>query len=268
MADQLSTDVAYKSFQHGSVTSNCQQTLDWINSMELKRDQIISISMCETSTEEGESLMTVVYRVKSLAEDAAPFDHLQFREFTKTKSWESQAKEAEDFAKTGCDIVSLAHSAKNVLNLKNQVMWFANDSGNHAYNFQYFKETGGDWDSLVKKAVSYLNKYIAPHQLVHVSFYEATHPNELHDGERNIYCTIVHTAGASPVELRSIANHNLPAHLYTKTVERGEAGLDRYMDSAVAAMNAFGGENGHIVASANETTDSSNGNHIVVVISW
>lgn len=35
---ETNTDVAYKSFIHGSVTANCQQTLDWIQSMELKRD--------------------------------------------------------------------------------------------------------------------------------------------------------------------------------------------------------------------------------------
>lgn len=85
--------------------------------MELKRDQIISISMCESKQEEGVSHMTVFYRIRSTVENAAPFDHLQFRQFTKTKSWESQAKEAESFSKNGCQIVSLAHSAKNIMGL-------------------------------------------------------------------------------------------------------------------------------------------------------
>jgi hypothetical protein len=117
MAQKITTDVAYKSFEHGSVTTNCQQTLNWILSMELKRDQIISISMCETKQEEGVSLMTVFYRIRSIVENAAPFDQLQFHEFTKTKSWETQAKESESFSKNGCQIVSLAHSAKNIMGL-------------------------------------------------------------------------------------------------------------------------------------------------------
>ena len=233
--------------------------------MELKRDQIISICMQETTIEEGQSLILIWYRVASLSPEAAPFDELQFREFTKTKSWEAQAKEAEDFVSGGIEVVSLAHSAKNVMALKNQVIWFANKEG-PAYNFHYIKETSGDWDALIKKALSYLNKYIAPHQLVHVSFYEQAHPNEPVEGETVIYCSIVHTAGPSPVELRSLPNHNLPPQLYTKSVFKlVDCGS---FDPATEAINKFGGENGHIVSSANRTNEAAADDAVVVVISW
>lgn len=139
--------------------------------------------MNETQIEDGQSHLTVFYRIKSLAADAPPFDQLQYREFTKTKSWEAQAKEAEDLAHTGCQLVSLSHSAKNVMSLKSQVMWYSNEAANVQYNFHYVKETSGDWEALVKKSLTYLNKYIAPHQLVHVSYYEGSHPNEPVDGE-------------------------------------------------------------------------------------
>jgi hypothetical protein len=154
------------------------------------------------------------------------------------------------------------------MSLKNQVLWYANDSASVQYSFHYVKETSGDWDALFKKSLSYLNKHIAPHQLVHVSFFEGAHPNEPVEGEQNIYCSIIHTAGSSPAELRSIPNHSLPPQLYTKTLIKGEGSFEDYFSEAKNAMNKFGGENGHIVASANVTSESEKGASMVCVISW
>ncbi len=265
MAESSNVNVEVQQFVHGSVSANCSQTLAWIQERELKRDQIVSICMSETAIEDGESRIAVYYRTASLSPSAAPFDELQFREFTKTKSWEAQAKEAEDFVTGSVEVVALAHSAKNVMALKNQVVWFSHGEA-QPYNFHYIKETSGDWDALVKKTFSYLNKYIAPHQLVHVSIFEQAHPNEPVDGETAIYCSIVHTAGASPVELRSLPNHNQPPQLYPKAViKSSETSAD---EPAAACINKCGAENGHIVAEANRTLPNGDDDIIRVVISW
>jgi hypothetical protein len=150
-------------------------------------------------------------------------------------------------------------------------MWFANDSSSDEHSFHYIKDSNGDWNAIIKKALAYLNKYIAPHQLIHVSLFEGSHPNLIDDGEKKIYCSIVHTAGSNPAELRSIPNHNLPAQIYTKNVIRGSSDWSGYCDDSVNVMNKFGGENGHIVATANETNEDDErreGDRIVFVISW
>jgi hypothetical protein len=49
---------------------------------------------------------------------------------------------------------------------------------------------------------------------------------------------------------------------------KGEGNLDDYFGEAKNAMNKFGGENGHIVASANVTSESETGASMVCVISW
>lgn len=98
------------------------------------------------------------------------------------------------------------------MDLKNSIMWYSNESGG-PYTFTTLRETDGDWDRLIREAHSFLNKYIAPHQLISVSFFEAQHPNVSND--RAVYAKIVHTAGDSPVELRSVAK-DLPPQLYQR----------------------------------------------------
>lgn len=50
---KISTDVDFKTFVHGASTANAQQVLDFIREKELKREQIISITMHETKISVG-----------------------------------------------------------------------------------------------------------------------------------------------------------------------------------------------------------------------
>ena len=265
--EKISTDVAYKTFENGMAKTSAEQLLAWSRNMELKRDQFISITMNENVIEEGNNQTTIFYRVKSDSESAIPFDQLQFHSFDTTKPWGALAVAGEAHANNGnTQVVSMTHTPKNIGGLNNQILWFSSE-GLNKYDFTNLTDSSGNWSALIKKTREYMNKFIAPHQLVHVSFYESTHPNDGDaNGDKTIYAQIIHTAGPNPVELRLIENSNLPATgIYAMSVLQGQGEFREYFDDAVKIMNGKGGEEGHLVASTNNSSDDG---AIVVVFSW
>lgn len=188
----------------------------------------MSISANETKTDQGDNMITVVYRKKSLSNDAVPFDSLQAHQFDKNLQWESLGQAAQEFC-NGHHLVALTHTPKSVMNQKSQVAWYSNEGARSDYSFHYIKCHNGDWDALVKKAHSWLNRFVAPHQLVHVSMHEGSHPNKSED--QPVYCVITHTAGENPTELKNIPNAHIPAAgLYSKSVHRGNEEFSQYFD--------------------------------------
>ena len=84
-------------------------------------------------------------------------------------------------------------------------MWYTSDDTKGQFFSITLVEKSGEINALVKRIKTCLNKHIAPHQLVSISVYEHAHPLvETSPDEKPIYCTIVHTAGENPVELKSI----------------------------------------------------------------
>ena len=201
MVSKISTDVDFQVFTHGNIRKNSESLLSWVRQNELKRDQIVSIQTCETSVEEGDNVLVLFYRKQSSSPGEMPLENLQFHIFDNTQGWEALADEAEDFAAKGTNMVSLTHTPKGVGQLCNQVMWFTREQGQGPYNITAFSDRSGDLKSLIEKTRSWLNKFIAPHQLVGVSFFENSHPN---DDDKTVHAVVTHTAGADPQPLSSI----------------------------------------------------------------
>jgi len=96
--------------------------------------------------------------------------------------------------------------------------------------------------------------------LVSVSLYEDAHENT----GKGINACITHTAGANPTNLADNDDITNKVIYSIDTV----AGVGEWEDLFVTAtekMNGIGGQEGHMVASTN---DSSNDGGFVIVLSW
>ena len=59
---QQNNTVECKVFNGGNLTENLNSLKTWFNSQELKRDQIVAINIDETTTIDGDSEVSFIYR--------------------------------------------------------------------------------------------------------------------------------------------------------------------------------------------------------------
>ena len=112
------TSASFVTFQNGMAKKKAEAFEAWIREKEIKRSQIISITMNETQVTEGEQLLTVFYRDAPIEKGELPFAELLFEQFNKNQSWDRLLKEANK-SKSGEGVVSLSHSAKNIGEARN-----------------------------------------------------------------------------------------------------------------------------------------------------
>jgi hypothetical protein len=158
---------------------NVMAVAEWVKTKELKRSQLVSLSMSENRKEDGDNTIAIVYRENSKENPAdTPLDTIEFKIFDPQTPWESLFREFEDFSK-GRDILSLTHTAKNIGEGHYQTAWFTGTtaSNNGPYNVQIFDNEGVEWEEILESAVEWMNKHIAPHNLVNISIFEQEHPN-------------------------------------------------------------------------------------------
>ena len=118
----------------------------------------------------------------------------------------------------------------------------------------------GEWASLVEEVKQWLTQFVAPHQLLSVSLFEDAHPNE----GKGINAVITHTAGATPVDLSENEAVKGKA-VYDLEVITGTGEWEDMFTEAKTIINKKGGQEGHMVASTN---DSSNDGGVIIVLSW
>jgi len=119
---------------------------------------------------------------------------MSFKIFDITQSWPNLYIDFEQFSK-GKDICGLTHTAKNVGEAHSQLTFFLEGSAARgACSLQIFEDNNVAWDDMLSTCIGWLNKHVAPHQLVSISCFEQDHPNS--DGKMNIVVT--HTAGKDP----------------------------------------------------------------------
>lgn len=107
------TDAAFVTFSNGKAKTNAESLCTWIQENNVKRSQVISITMNETEVEEGDQLLTVFYRKAPIEQGELDFEDLKFEHFNQNHSWAKLITEA-DSKKRGVDVVSLTHSPKNI----------------------------------------------------------------------------------------------------------------------------------------------------------
>jgi len=178
--------------------------------------------------------------------------------------WDLQGKQLLKFLTEeagACQTVAVTHTPRNVMHLRHSMVWYSKSSP-AVVSIKYLKNENGNWNELIKSASKFLNEYIAPHQLVHVDFFEDDHPNTPVDGDLSIFCTIVHTAGDEPQKLeeKRKENDNMPAKLYSSQVYESDfsgESIENPYDEAVNHMNVKGWDQGHVVAGFNVSANEN-----------
>lgn len=100
----------------GNTHDNIRNMESFIRQQELTRGQIVSITSNETDTEDGENVLTLIYRKKAIHAGASPLDNIKHDAFNNMKSWDAQLKLANSFTEQGrkVDIISISRTPKNI----------------------------------------------------------------------------------------------------------------------------------------------------------
>lgn len=194
---------------------------EFIRSSELRRSQIISITSNETDIEEGDNVLTLFYRKQPIDATAMPLENIKYEAGDNRKSWDELLLDARAFAPEGSsvDVISLSRTPKNIGEARGQTLWYTNEEGAPSTFMSVVNRGDGRHDLLAEDVNNWLNTYIAPHQLISVTFHEEMHPNQ----SLFINAVITHTAGETPTKLSETgAATKLPASgVYTVRVLRG-----------------------------------------------
>lgn len=141
-------------------------------------------------------------------------------------------------------------------------MWYAKGSPANTPHFKTLRREDGNWPELASGVRDWLNKYVPPHALISVSLYEDKHPLE---DSKGINAVITHAAGSDPADLSANDTAVKAGALYDMNIISGSGEWEDMFAEAKAKINAKGGQEGHLVASTN---DSSNDGGFVIVLSW
>ena len=263
------TDAAFVTFTNGKAKNNAESLCNWIQQNNIKRSQIISLTMNETECEEGDQLLTVFYRKAPIAQDELDFEDLKFEHFNQNHSWTKLLTEA-DSKRRGVDVVSLTQSPKNIGGSQNQFLWYARGSNaSGTPSFKTISRADGNWKELIEVDLKdWLNKFVPPHMLISISLYHDSHPEAPEDdgsvGPNPVNVCIAHTAGTTPQDLTG--NEAVKdAPIYELSLVQGTGEWDDMFAQALEKVNEKGGQEGHCVASAN---DCSNDGGVILVLSW
>ena len=206
-------------------------------------------------------MLTVFYRENSIEPNEIPLADLQFHHFPQAHSWENLINKDAMNQKKGCNVISLIQTPKNVGGTNNQFMWFTKGSNPEGTPcFKVLKRDDGNWQQLINEVGDWLNKYIPPHQLISVSIFEDAHENV----GKGINACITHCAGNEPTDLSSNPNP-VGGEIYSIETITSTGEWEDLFNSAKDKINVKGGQEGHMVASTN---DSSNDGSVIIVISW
>ena len=261
-------DADFVTFTNGKAKTNAEDLCKWIQERNIKRSQVLSITMNESQAEEGDQLLTVFYRKSPIEQGELDFEDLKFEHFNQNHSWSKLSTEA-DSKKRGVDVVSLTQSPKNIGSSQNQFMWYARGSNaSGTPSFKTLSRADGNWKDLIEVDLKdWLNKFVPPHMLISISLYHDSHPEvdeETSTGPNPVNVCIAHTAGTTPQDLTgNEATKDSP--IYDLSLIQGTGEWDDMFREALTSINAKGGQEGHSVASAN---DCSNDGGVILVLSW
>lgn len=162
---------------------------------ELSKEQIISITTNETGVEDADNVVAVFYR--SLPpKNSLPITQFQKKIYNNDKSWSELIEELK--AESAKEIISVCQTPKSVGGKRQQALCFSSTPKvEQTYLFKGLTSSaqGEGFPSFVLAVTDWLNKNVAPHQLVSVSLFENDHPN---DKTGEIHSTIAYKEGPLP----------------------------------------------------------------------
>ena len=88
--------------------------MNWIIDNDLKKEQIVSISANETSTENADAVLVLIYR-KAQEPSMTSLAGLKFELLKNTEDWNEQYDHLEQITqKQRIEVISLTHTARNI----------------------------------------------------------------------------------------------------------------------------------------------------------
>ena len=99
--------------------------------------------------------------------------------------------------------------------------------------------------------------------LISVSIFQDVHDEEAENNK--IHACIAHSAGASPKDLSENEVAGVAKTIYDLQIITGTGEWEDMFTEAKNKINAKGGQEGHCVASANNSSDDGG---VIIVLSW
>jgi hypothetical protein len=263
------TSVDAKHFIGGNTKTNLTNLQDFIRNSEFRKNQIVSITSHEShiAVEDGmdpENEVVLFYRKDSINPGEAPLDNIQFSSGNPSHSWARQEEVANSFRfqDRPVDTIAVVRTPKAVGNARIQSLWYTSEQTLSENFSKLINRADGDWDGLANNVKEFLNDFIAPHQLISITLFEESHPNQ----SGMIGALVTHTGGAVPTRLsQTAAARSLPtAGIYKLDCLRGEQ-TSILTKQALTVMNTRGGQEGYAVATTN---DAVRDDLFGMVISW
>ena len=122
-----------------------------------------------------------------------------------------------------------------------------------------FKNTEGNWETLLNDTMKYLNTYIAPHQLINVSICEEDHPNQ-----KGLLNAIVTHKGDDGYPLSK--PEDIKGDIYRHRFYNNQKSWDDIVQKACMEMERQGvDEHRFTIATANQTHHNT---QALALISW
>ena len=211
-----------------------------------------------------ENELVLFYRKDSIQPGTSPLDNIQIQSFNAQQSWSKLEEQANGFRfqDRPVDTLAIVRTPKAVGNARIQSLWYTSEQTTAESFSKLINRADGDWDGLANNVKEFLNDFVAPHQLISITLFEESHPNQT----GMIGALVTHTGGAVPTRLsRTPAASSLPtAGIYKLDCLRGEQ-TSMLTKQALTVMNTRGGQEGYMVATTN---DAIRDDLFCMVISW
>ena len=99
----------------GNFKNACQQLLSEIKNKKLYREQIVSISANETTTNDGDAILVLVYKKQQDPSMITSLENLQYHLVSSINDWDAEYLEIKkNIIGQRCDILSLTHTPRNI----------------------------------------------------------------------------------------------------------------------------------------------------------
>jgi len=112
------------------------------------REQIVSISTHETTIENGDAILVLVYKKKQDS-TMTSLASLQYHIIRNTAPWEEHFEEAMKLASSRCEVVALTHTPRNLGQMNVQILWYLTSNASFSTKVKHITNEFADWETLL-----------------------------------------------------------------------------------------------------------------------
>ncbi len=143
----------------------------------------MSISGQETSCENGDAMLIIVYRSEQ-DPSMTSLDTLKYNLTKNVKDWDHHFQKDCQIASSHADVIAYTNTPRNIGQMNISILWYIeNKNVSNSVKVKHLTKKG-HLKELLNDALAYLNTYIQPHHLISFSVFEEDHPNS--DGTFNV----------------------------------------------------------------------------------